>query len=129
MSKYHFSFCFASKKIGLCLQTWLGFCPRFCIHHPQFCLHHPQFCHHHHHHYHHQHNHHHSNHYHYHHNHHHRHHPQRHNQNNYIFLNRTFFTFFTTKTTILRLKSILVELRDHFYRVPQVISDRNTLFQ
>ena len=129
MSKYHFSFCFASKKIGLCLQTWLGFCPRFCIHHPQFCLHHPQFCHHHHH-YHHQHNHHHhSNHYHYHHNHHHRHHPQRHNQNNYIFLNRTFFTFFTTKTTILRLKSILVELRNHFYRVPQVISDRNTLFQ
>ena len=25
MSRYHFSFCFASKKIGLCLQTWLGF--------------------------------------------------------------------------------------------------------
>ena len=25
MSGYHFSFCFASKKIGLCLQMWLGF--------------------------------------------------------------------------------------------------------
>ena len=25
MSGYHFSFCFASKKIGLCLQMWLSF--------------------------------------------------------------------------------------------------------
>ena len=46
--------------------------------------------------------------------------PHRHNQNN--------FHFFHYKNYQFMPKIIVVEHRDHFYWIPQVIFDRNTLF-
>ena len=38
------------------------------------------------------------------------------------------FSLFSTKTPNLRQKIVVVEHRDHFFRIPRVNSDQNTLF-